>query len=664
MEKNKDNIILHKYIEQQGFSDARNLSKSILVILRGKEDFEEYIIKEENDNRTDNKTRLKPDAKILIDNLCLLQPYRTFFGRDTEKSGKKYPALHKLKKIKREDEKIEKYKHNLNKKYKLAEASYLNFDQFERCVLRSGKSIDIKKDSIRKMLDNNYKLAEASYLKYDQFEQCVLRSRKSIDITRDSIREMLDNNNQNYNYKDSFILSLYSEITEVESKNKKSEDDYSFLAEKYYQLDLVDDALENVDNALSINPDNIRALIIKYIIIKNIMYKHYKNIKINNTLGYEEHPLTSEEFHQKEEIESSLNYINDYRNELVDLAIRIINVWPSEKGDSNDSIRYPSINFFSYKYIFDRDHFIIGLFDLLEIKDTLDKKRVSEIHNILDSIGREFPTDLRNQSLTIFNGNINDISKRIMFLEKANIFNYSFKDNSLLDSLETYLMDKAYNVMFESNIMYISFIRLLSDKKGKDYCIDYCKKLKDKYIEDIEWKNVWNLIHNEISEIYSQLRRVNEMQLDMNFNETLDYSMKINDAEKKALKVAQDWENVISQFSIDIEIIDNKKYKNGGIKKVITAYLFICALIIISNGKVTDKEFEILIKCLDSDIINKMGNIFYHYDEIPNFIINHLYISEEILKKNEEKNREIIKIINIYKEKFEDYRFENSDYFG
>lgn len=91
---NEKPLAITELVRQLGYDEPTKLANAVRDVLKDKEDFDKYIV-EDNDNQTSTanrpeKTLVSPDAKTLVDNLCLLRPYNNIFGKS--KDGKSESA--------------------------------------------------------------------------------------------------------------------------------------------------------------------------------------------------------------------------------------------------------------------------------------------------------------------------------------------------------------------------------------------------------------------------------------------------------------------------------------------------------------------------------------------------------------------------------------------
>ncbi|MDO9214307.1 MAG: hypothetical protein Q8Q54_02925 [Methylococcales bacterium] len=156
-------IALTDLIKQLGFDNRDEyFSKWVGGIIEKRENFKKkFVIEHEAQGRKNGrsqKTMVREDARIFVDNLCILMPYCIgFFGKnDKDDNDKNFPTYQKLKNGSNKNEiliKAQKVKKDLDFQKRLNENALKGLSKIV-AVFNVNNKIDITTDSLRDMLNN------------------------------------------------------------------------------------------------------------------------------------------------------------------------------------------------------------------------------------------------------------------------------------------------------------------------------------------------------------------------------------------------------------------------------------------------------------------------------------------------------------------------------
>jgi hypothetical protein len=190
-------IALIDLVKQLGFENHKALSNGIRDIIKSKEDFEKRFIVN-NKEKNPEKIIVTEEARILVDNLCILKPYKSFFENAPKGSAHECPAYRQLKSPKgwKLKDRSKKVKTNLELKKKGIEEALIQLSKVT-AVLCSDDPIGITTDSLREMIEKACPLSEvvdfsksfeiaawnelSTFNSSDSFTQRLLRNYKSPD---------------------------------------------------------------------------------------------------------------------------------------------------------------------------------------------------------------------------------------------------------------------------------------------------------------------------------------------------------------------------------------------------------------------------------------------------------------------------------------------------
>lgn len=156
MTKKTDVMVLIDLVRELGYENPEKLSNWIRDIIKNKEDFDKrfHVSGPERDfGRREDKFMLDAEASILVENLCFLKPYMSYFGKsiDNTKEFQPYRVLAKEKEIDRAEveKKYKKLCAELKALKEKSERALENLKVFHD-ILTSDEPVDITKEKLIK----------------------------------------------------------------------------------------------------------------------------------------------------------------------------------------------------------------------------------------------------------------------------------------------------------------------------------------------------------------------------------------------------------------------------------------------------------------------------------------------------------------------------------
>lgn len=325
-------VAITEYVKKLGYEDSGKIANRIKGILDDKENFKDYLFKEERDYSTrPEKARINHDGKILVANLAVLTQFQLLFGRAERKEdcgGKKekstvYPPYRYLKKD-------------------------INKSDFTTKVLQFSKKHNL---SIRR--------ANESIKNLSIFANSIL-TKNNFDITQESLRDLMDENRTSSELLDlgnSFELGAWNELLALQEKLDSGDvnsDLHLEIAEKLLDINEVDQAIESLNEAVKLDPENGIAWAIYAKTLLPILISHreelhtsYARIEFSNSIA---NPITSEEHWLNERIEESSRNLHTVRESFIEASINALTFWPHwenvpHRGDIKGKKNYqPNLN--------------------------------------------------------------------------------------------------------------------------------------------------------------------------------------------------------------------------------------------------------------------------------------------------------------------------------
>jgi len=350
-------IAITEYVEKLGYKDHKAIANKVRDILKHKESFKGYLTPPATDfSQRAEKALINHDGKTLVANLAVLTQFQSLFGR-ADKESKNYPPYQYLKK-------------------------HIDRDDFNIKILKNSKSLKLS------IFRSNKSLKDLNL-----FSKSIL-TRNSFDITKDSLTELMKENNSPVEPLDlvnSFELGAWNELLELQeeldSEGENSEL-HQKIAEKSLDINEFDSAIDSLNNAIALDPENGIAWAIYAKVLLPILKAHYK--KHYNVLartefnGFIDHPITSEESWLNERIEETQDDFHTTHKTFIDASINALIFWPHWKetphkdGEKNYK---PNLNLTTTTDIdLRRDDLFFALINNLDFSDfDRNRNQITEI---------------------------------------------------------------------------------------------------------------------------------------------------------------------------------------------------------------------------------------------------------------------------------------------
>jgi hypothetical protein len=270
-----EEIALIDVVKKLGFEGYKALSNWVRDIIKSKENFEErFVVQQDNSYNRPEKVIVKEEARTLIDNLCILKPYMRLFEKVTDESNQ--------------------------------------FSAYRQLMSSSKSGLKTRSEKLKTDLEAKKKAIEEALIQLPKMT-AVLCSNNPIDITTDSLRELIEKTcsaSEVVDFAKSFQIAAWNELSTLEAQLDKDEtsETYRKVAEKILELEDEDGALEALDNATAISPDDGIAWALKakiYLDLLGNARKEQMTALSSDFSGGFEHPINSEEQWINERIEDA-----------------------------------------------------------------------------------------------------------------------------------------------------------------------------------------------------------------------------------------------------------------------------------------------------------------------------------------------------------------------
>jgi hypothetical protein len=361
--KKINSIALTDMIKSLRYRDYAMLANKIRDIIKDKEDFNKYVIDEDKVSaRADGRPEkfcVSNDCEVLVDNLAILMPFHSVFGKAKTGEKNSYMPLRILK--------------NPKSRNVLKDALIEQRQRFERSLAKTQRNLN----------------------EIPIFAAAVLTD-LSIDIEKQSLREMINSAPNNYklsDLKDRYSMSIWSEIISFQDDIDNQQADsttYQRLGEKLFLISENDDAILALDTAIELDPKNgiaqvILALIYqkRLAISKNTL--HSLNAQ-NDYSGYISNPISSEEHWLNESLDLTQEQVAELHPLLIENVVNGLLNWPQHdfRPLSGNKNYVTNLNHSSFSDIqLSRQDLFFILLETISIKDY--KERKTSINEIIES---------------------------------------------------------------------------------------------------------------------------------------------------------------------------------------------------------------------------------------------------------------------------------------
>lgn len=302
-----DAIALTELVKKLGYRNHKELANKIRDILKDKEDFSKYLIATDKEYGRDEKAQVTTEAEILVDNLAILAPYVKLFG--VAENKEQYTPLRYL-------------------------ASRNNQDNFKPKAIK----FDVK-------VRNDIRRSNETLRQLPMFVTAIVKA-SEIDIKKDSLRALIEQTSESgllVDLSNSFESALWNEIVELQDQIESGDETSSShqkLGENLFRMGEFDTAVEHLDRAVELEPENGTAYAILALIYHRQLEQTTKELSgamaRNDYSGFIEHPIDAEEHWINERIEFGINDYQQLRERFIFNVIQGLYHWPEHdyKHDS------------------------------------------------------------------------------------------------------------------------------------------------------------------------------------------------------------------------------------------------------------------------------------------------------------------------------------------
>lgn len=308
-----DAIALTDLVKTLGYRNHGALANKIRDILKDKEDFAKYLLKTDKVYGRDEKVHVNAEAKILVDNLAILAPYVKLFG--VAENKEQYTPLRYL-------------------------ASRNNRDNIRPKAIK----FDVK-------VRNDIRRSNETLRQLPVFVTAIVEA-SEIDITKDSLRALIEQTSESgllVDLSNSFESALWNEIVELQDQIESGDETslcHQKLGENLYKMGEFDAAVEHLDRAVELEPENGTAYAILALIYLRQLEQTSKELNgamaRNDYSGFIQNPIDAEEHWINERIEFGINDYQQLRERFIFNVIHGLYHWPEHdyKRDSRKNYLY------------------------------------------------------------------------------------------------------------------------------------------------------------------------------------------------------------------------------------------------------------------------------------------------------------------------------------
>lgn len=289
-------------LKRMGFNNEKALAKSVNTVLTSKENYIKYIVEETSERGgRPEKFLVTPEAKTIVQNIALLQPYSGLFGRSKD-------ASIFAPRVKLQSKKSGEH---------LRKAAIRMKERLSDDILRSQQTLECL-GSVTSAIINNL----------------------PIDIEKDSIEDMIQKAEpiSLSDFSNSYLTGQWNDIVELRhriSGGEHSSHVYRLLGEKLFLMGDIDGAKDVLHTALEVEHDNgvanaLLALIYNRELFENRkeQYQLYIRTEFSGTL---ESPLTSEEHWINDNLEYACSAGEELKKEFIHYVILALEHWPEHE---------------------------------------------------------------------------------------------------------------------------------------------------------------------------------------------------------------------------------------------------------------------------------------------------------------------------------------------
>ncbi len=290
-----------------GFKYDKRLSSWMQNILQDKENFARKFVITKRDKNNVSKAKIMKvdtDAKVLVENLCFIYSFKSFFPRAVKGRVRDYPTYQDLK-----------------------SGDFKSYFENKASKLKNDLNTEGERNLDAQSKLNNFFGA--------------LSSVENLDITKESIRELINKRSKNtipvpFSPQE---LSTWNELVTLKSKFEETPDDMELLvqiAEKQLLLNETDQAHDLLINVIEINPEKGNAWAILTKIYVDKLIENQKEYVESNArseyMGEIPHPINAEERSINERIEDSHDQVISIRDKFINAAFNALHYWSKSES--------------------------------------------------------------------------------------------------------------------------------------------------------------------------------------------------------------------------------------------------------------------------------------------------------------------------------------------
>lgn len=296
---NNQGIYLSELVEQLGYKYTDNLKSWLHNILTEKENFLNFVLERESG------FKVKDSASLLVENLCVIYGFKKMFGRNS---------------------KIYDSKSDFRPYQDLESGEYKQYIEQNAHIIR--KKLFNERDALTNTLANLEKFFAA------------VQSQDTIDIMEVSLRKLMakvKSTDGIYDFNPT-ELSCVIELSELRSGIAETPNNavlYRKAAELIYEMGLLDDSLDQIDECLRLSPDDGVAWAIKAKVLLEQLEEKRSARKLRNYVSGSSPYISAmsaasiEWMFNDDVLGCELD--RELRSEFVDSAFKALEFWPKEK---------------------------------------------------------------------------------------------------------------------------------------------------------------------------------------------------------------------------------------------------------------------------------------------------------------------------------------------
>ncbi len=579
-------IVLSKLIKDLGFDEPKALNNWIRNIMVDKkmENKEFYKIFTNYKNiepeyryRCDDVFKVKEEARTFVENLCILKPYFYLFGRASPQSREncesspntEFPPYELLKKG--------DYKYDLAGRHKTLK-----------------EKLELQKKRDENSLKGLSKIV------------AVFNSNKKIDITIDSIRDMLNkvtDVSEAGDFSKSFEIAAWNDLVELKEQLREQDEDgetYRKIGEKMLELNDLEGAIDALDEAIIINPEDGTAWSLKAKIYLDLLRSSKKErmeaLSRTDFSGFIEHPINGEEQCVNERIEDTYSSTEKLHGLFIEACFNALANWPCRSNSLREGRNGVQIKHFKPVSTGDISRAWVFFHLVINIKKSdIHEKYAEELIYILRTFQNSVldpmpdlifkPDSLESQNKTPFQLKLTEIMNWVSNEDCQQFLNY------FIQNFERYKSNAEENIVIlsRSNIKHLFWNYLGKEKYLSLYALLESYQDKNRSINKLE-----SLCSLQCDWLLSDLGEIKEELKNKRysiFSNVVFNEQEFN--EKWRIFIEQSYNKIKGWDEFFTNEIWLEKYPSHRISKTVL-FFFICPLIELQNNKPTDIGIKVI----------------------------------------------------------------------